>query len=82
MTTTDHNVLPFPLDRRRELKTCPHCGTHSNVWKIGRLLWAYCDQHELRWVVADYKTITPQSIDRQQLRKGLEFLSNFVEVTG
>jgi hypothetical protein len=31
--------------------------------------------------VADYKTVTPETMDRQHLRKGLEFLSNFVEVS-
>jgi hypothetical protein len=74
-------IVPFPLDRRHQIKACPHCGTHSDVWKIGRLLWGYCDVHELRWVVADYKTATPQSFDRQHIRRGLEFLSAFVEIS-
>ena len=74
------NIVKFPLARRRELKSCPHCGCHSDVWKIGRLLWAYCDRHEVRWVVADYKTVTPETLDRAHLRRGLEFLSNFSEV--
>ena len=75
------NVVPFPWNRRRAIKSCPHCGTHSDVWKIGRLLWGYCEPHEVRWVVADYKSITPEGMDRQHLRKGLEFLSTFVEVS-
>ena len=75
------NVVPFPLHRRRAIKSCPHCGTHSDVWKIGRLLWGYCELHEVRWVVADYKSITPEAMDRQHLRKGLEFLSTFIEVS-
>ena len=81
MSPTASNIVQFPLSRRRAIKSCPHCGTHSDVWKIGRLLWGYCDQHELRWVVADYKTVTPETMDRQHLRKGLEFLSNFVEIS-
>lgn len=75
------NVLQFPLSRRRDLRTCPHCGTHSDVWQIGRLLWGYCDVHEVRWVVADYHAIPADDLDRNQLRRGLEFLSAFVEVS-
>lgn len=75
------NVVAFPLERRRELKCCPHCGTRSDVCRIGRLLWAYCDLHEVRWVVADFHEATPAATDRNQLRKGLEFLSAFVEVS-
>ena len=81
MPTYVDNVVPFPLSRRRELRSCPHCGTRSDVYRIGRLLWAYCDLHEVRWVVADLHQSSPESMDRQQLRKGLEFLSAFVEVT-
>jgi hypothetical protein len=75
------NVLQFPLNRRRDMRTCPHCGTHSDVWQIGRLLWGYCDQHEVRWVVAEYPAIASGGIDRTKLRRGLEFLSSFVEVS-
>lgn len=75
------NVLQFPLSRRRDLRACPHCGTHSDVWQIGRLLWGYCDMHEVRWVVADFHAVPPDDLDRNKLRRGLEFLSNFVEVS-
>lgn len=81
MTSIASNVVPFPLSRCRMIKSCPYCGKYSDAWKIGRLLWGYCDQHAVRWVVADYKTVAPQTIDRHHLRKGLEFLSNFVEVS-
>ena len=81
MTSTSDNIIQFPLDRRRSIRCCPHCGTQSNVWKIGRLLWGYCRVHELRWVVADFKHVTPQSLDRRQLRHGLEFLSAYAEVS-
>lgn len=81
MTNIPDNVVQFPLSRRRDLRTCPHCGTHSDVWQIGRLLWGYCDVHEVRWVVADYHDIAPEAIDRTKLRKGLEFLSSFAEVS-
>jgi hypothetical protein len=75
------NVIQFPLNRRRAMQGCPHCGTHSDVWRIGRLLWGYCDAHEVRWVVADLKTVTPETMDRQHLRRGLEFLAAFAEVS-
>lgn len=81
MTTTASNVVRFPLSRRRDMQGCPHCGTGSDVHRIGRLLWAYCETHEVRWVVADFHDATPVSVDRQQLRRGLEFLSSFVEIS-
>lgn len=81
MANPHSNVVKFPLERRRTVKSCPHCGRYSDVWKIGRLLWGYCDLHEVRWVVADYKTVTPQTMDRQHLRQGLEFLATFAEIS-
>lgn len=81
MTLSADNVVPFPLARRRELRACPLCGTQSRVYRIGRLLWGCCEQHELRWVVADLKRTTPEAMDRQQLRRRLEFLSGFIEVS-
>jgi hypothetical protein len=51
------------------------------VWRIGRLAWAYCDVHAVRWVAADLKNVAEGHLDRQQLRKGLEFLARFVEVS-
>lgn len=81
MAKPANNILQFPLDRRREIRNCPHCGTRSDVYRIGRLLWAYCELHEVRWVVADFKDSAAHPADRQQLRRGLEFLSSFVEVT-
>ena len=81
MALETDNIVQFPLNRRRDLNGCPHCGTHSDVWQIGRLLWAYCDVHEVRWVVADYHAVAPGALDRAQLRRGLEFLSSFAEVS-
>jgi hypothetical protein len=75
------NVIQFPLNRSNGLQGCPHCGKRTSVWRIGRLAWAYCDVHAVRWVAADLKTIAHGKLDRQQLRKGLEFLSAFVEVS-
>lgn len=75
------NIIEFPGKRRRELNGCPHCGTRNDVWQIGRLLWGYCEQHEVRWVVANYESITRATINRRELRKGLEFLSSFAEVS-
>lgn len=77
----ESNIVPFPLERRRDLKSCPHCGTRSDVCRIGRLLWAYCDEHEVRWVVADLKEAPSRRLDRGELRRGLEFLASFAEVS-
>lgn len=75
------NVIPFPLTRRRDFKGCPHCGKRTSVWRIGRLVWAYCEIHSVRWVAADLQRIPRGAMDRQQLKKGLEFLSAFDEVS-
>jgi hypothetical protein len=76
-----NNVIQFPIHRRIEVRGCPHCGRRSDVWQIGRILWAYCETHELRWVVANYESVTRATINRRELRKGLEFLSAFAEVS-
>jgi hypothetical protein len=81
MSVTATNVIPFPLNRERTLQGCPRCGKRTSVWRIGRLAWAYCEAHAVRWVAADLKTIAHGKLDRQQLRKGLEFLSAFAEVS-
>jgi hypothetical protein len=81
MAVWPDNVIPFPHERRATLRSCPHCGAQTDVWPIGRILWGYCSRHEVRWVVADYKHVVPETIDRRQLRKGLEFLSSFAEVS-
>lgn len=81
MAARSDNVIAFPLHRRRELQGCPHCGRRDDVWQIGRLLWAYCEVHEVRWVVADDAGVTRATINRNELKKGLEFLSTFAEVT-
>lgn len=75
------NIIEFPLNRRRHMRSCPHCGSRSDVWQIGRLLWGYCDVHEVRWVAADTQRVTRATINRTELRKGLEFLATFVEVS-
>jgi len=81
MAAETSNVIPFPLARRREVRGCPHCGRRDDVWQIGRLLWAYCELHELRWVIADFDGVSRATINRTELRRGLEFLSDFVEVS-
>ena len=81
MATAADNVIDFPVHRRREMQGCPHCGRRDDVWQIGRLLWAYCETHEVRWVVADHVGATKATINRQALKKGLEFLSAFAEVS-
>ena len=81
MAATADNVIHFPVHRRREMHGCPHCGRRDDVWQIGRLLWAYCETHEVRWVVADHVGATKATINRRELKKGLEFLSSFSEVS-
>ena len=81
MAAKPDNIIAFPLHRRQEPSGCPHCGRRDDVWQIGRILWAYCEEHEVRWVVADYKGVARATINRRELRQGLEFLSNFVEVS-
>lgn len=75
------NVVAFPVAQREHLSTCPHCGTLTNVRRFGRLLWAYCDNHRLRWVARDFQQASPGLQSRGQLRRNLEFLSSFVEVS-
>jgi hypothetical protein len=81
MAAVTDNIIAFPLHRRREISGCPHCGKRDDIWQIGRLLWAYCKSHEVRWVVADYRGVTRATINRREMREGLEFLSTFVEVS-
>lgn len=81
MAAGSDNVIAFPLHRRRDFSGCPHCGRRDDVWQIGRILWAYCENHEVRWVVADYDGVTQATINRGELRKGLEFLSAFAEIS-
>jgi hypothetical protein len=81
MPANSNNIIQFPVQQRREIRGCPHCGSRNDVWQIGRLLWGYCDRHEVRWVVADYESITRATINRRELRKGLDFLSSFAEVS-
>ena len=76
-----NNVVEFPLNRRRGLRGCPQCGRRGGVWQIGRLLWGYCVAHEVRWVVADLHSIRVELLDRNRIRRGLELLSSYVEVT-
>ena len=75
------NIVPFPLHRRSEFRGCPQCGARGDTWQIGRLVWGYCTTHELRWIMVDLNAIPPMPVDRQQIRRGLEFLANYVEVS-
>lgn len=81
MPATTNNIIQFPIQRRREYRGCPQCDASSDVWQIGRLLWGYCEVHEVRWVVANYDSVTRATINRGEMRRGLEFLSSFVEVS-
>lgn len=81
MSNRASNIIDFPLHRRRRFHGCPHCGRRDDVWQIGRLLWAYCEDHEVRWVVADFNGVSNATINRRDLRKGLEFLSAFDEIS-
>jgi hypothetical protein len=81
MSATPSNVIRFPVEQRHTVRGCPHCGKRNDVWQIGRILWAFCETHEVRWVVASYGTVSKATINRNELRRGLEFLSSFVEVS-
>ena len=75
------NVIEFPLNRRRPIHGCPQCGRRGGVWQIGRLLWGYCQAHQLRWVAADLQSVHVERLDRERIRHGLKMLSSYVEVT-
>lgn len=75
------NVITFPLSRRRAFSGCPHCGRRDDIWQIGQVLWAYCEQHQVRWVIDDYKSVSRATINRNELQQGLEFLSSFAEIS-
>lgn len=81
MSLSADNIIHFPVQRRHQNHGCPQCGQRNDVWQIGRVLWAYCEKHELRWVVANYESVTRATINRRELRKGLDFLSSFVEIS-
>jgi hypothetical protein len=76
----DADIIPFPLDRRRPIG-CPQCGTCSDVQPVGRLTWAWCERHAVRWVVADRGEPGPAAFDRRRLRRMVEFLAGFTEVS-
>ncbi|MEM1260815.1 MAG: hypothetical protein AAGH76_00315 [Pseudomonadota bacterium] len=73
------NVLQFPTARARRLATCPQCGKISGTRRIGRLLWAYCEAHEARWVVRDFEQL-PVSESPTDVTESLALLSQFAEV--
>lgn len=81
MPVSQDNVVPFPFHRRPSMAGCPQCGARTDVWQIGRLVWAYCVEHEVRWVAADLKQVVAENIDRGQMRRGLEFLASYIEVS-
>lgn len=80
-TAVRSNVITFPGHDCRSVSGCPHCGTQTDFWRFGRLLWAYCGEHELRWVAADFGRPASHGADRARLRHNLEFLSAFDEVS-
>lgn len=75
------NVIAFPLSRSPTMRGCPQCGACSDVWQIGRLIWGYCVEHEVRWVTTDLHDVREPHLDRQHMRRGLEFLASFLEVS-
>ncbi|NNF66593.1 MAG: hypothetical protein HKM98_03695 [Gammaproteobacteria bacterium] len=75
------NVIPFPTRSRPCVRACPSCGTHTALWRIGRLLWGHCREHEVRWVAADLQHRLPGTVDLPQMRKRLEHLSEFEEIS-
>jgi len=81
MKQTASNIVPFPLERRPFVRGCPQCGSRHDAWQIGRLVWGYCEDHEVRWVAADLHSVPTERLDRQQMRRGLEFLAAYTEVS-
>jgi len=81
VTELPDNVIAFPLARRPAMRGCPQCGACSDVWQIGRLVWGYCLEHEVRWVTTDLHEVREPHLDRQHMRRGLEFLASFHEVS-
>ena len=80
MDTIPDNVVAFPRTPAR-FAACPHCGTRTDHWRLGRILWGFCESHEVRWVAADFGQAAPVRISRAELRGKLEFLSRFAEVS-
>lgn len=76
----DADIIPFPLERRRPIG-CPQCGKYSDAQQVGRLTWAWCERHAVRWVVADRREPGPAAFDRRRLRRMVEFLAGFTEVS-
>ncbi len=81
MSCRNSNVIPFPGVSARAPVTCPACGRHSGLRRLGRLLWGVCNRHELRWVAADLGDAAVRDYDRAQLRANLNYLSRFAEVS-
>ena len=78
---TASNVVRFPASKAAKLKTCPHCGTVTDTRRIGRLLWAYCDVHEARWVARDFGE-TPAHESAAAVTQSVEMLARYAEVSG
>ena len=79
VATHANNIVPFPGRECRTVRGCPHCGRQSDFRRLGRLLWAYCRTHEVRWVAAEFGQAAKVT-DFSALRKNLEFLADFDEV--
>ncbi|MEL7538687.1 MAG: hypothetical protein AAFX44_00615 [Pseudomonadota bacterium] len=73
------NIVAFPARRTNRLATCPHCGTLTETRRVGRLLWAYCEEHEARWVVRDFGA-PPPAESRRDVERALTLLARFAEV--
>lgn len=80
MSGASENVIPFPAHACRVTQGCPQCGTQTNFWRFGRLLWGYCDEHELRWVAADFGH-PAASYNVRSILENLKFLASFDEVS-
>lgn len=77
MAATNCKIIPFPV-RRRRVSHCPQCGSQTDLWRLGRLLWGFCDDHQLRWVVADLEENVADTLPDLER---LETLSGFAEVS-
>jgi hypothetical protein len=51
-------IIHFPVRQRRPLTTsyfggCPECGSPGNFANIGRVHWAACSFHSVKWRVGE-----------------------------
>lgn len=79
-TAHSAKILAFPARRIGHLARCPQCGTVTDTKRIGRLLWAYCETHEARWVARDFGDATREEL-RADAAGTLAVLARYAEIS-